>query len=864
MSTGVFSLMELHYLPATEGGRVFENGKTFSTNSAGKMMIKKGAIEGPRESSSSTKTLRQHIIIDDSFTAGSSEEINLPSFSLTPGSPEAAELSNLHSNLSPCSSVPCESPFKSNNGDAAQQKVRMSVSPEHIAAAAPPDQESTEPDDPESTEPQEPESTEPQEPESTEPQEPESTEPQEPESTEPQEPESTELQEPESTEPQEPESTEPEEPESTEPEEPASTPDDEGSKMTSSPKVDQTSRPVTSISSIDFASNLWNISTSQTVIGTSSSRASGAGTTKKGSAGRTSSFQALTSSSRASGPGTTVGGSAGGASGPGTTEGSSAGGVTGPGTATSQESQSNADQRTTTSVRASTRERETVSSTQIQVRTEGNQNFTSVVSQVSQSESYSNQETTTAVHASTQMTEAVFSTQNQALTSTAEWNEMLTSTFSNVHSYSNQVTTTSARASMQETESVSSTQSQVWPLVGSTDSITSVLSQKMSTTKVSLIEWTTSASTGNTADGASTLYVFVLDFQPRFDFVYGRSEMIVSVMNLPSSIGCDNITCDFKRYGTQKCLRIVTTNQASSQPTSQIYCRTPQTTIAGLTVPFLNIRNLDGTTIVDFPSNFTYRLPPMPQMVRVHPSSANIAVRISVAVSLTFFPPIDTLSDVLASFVWNDGVKSTVATVEIFNTTAPFLNGMMNTTDIHVITPTGAAARSGIAVLNIFHRTYPQYVASFSGFEFLDSSRPQITQLQVIGSMSVSSNLRVAINRGQKIMLSIADVPVNVFDIACTAVLQYATMNVTSIAAVLNTGTTMATVSVALSAYPTVGPQNGVVFFGSPLPECTVACCSDQSCNEASACRNVRTACFRLDFYDDTLPSITSLSKSSG
>jgi hypothetical protein len=438
---------------------------------------------------------------------------------------------------------------------------------------------------------------------------------------------------------------------------------------------------------------------------------------------------------------------------------------------------------------------------------------------------------------------------------------MITSTFSNVHSYSNQVTTTSARASMQETESVSSTQSQVWPLVSSTDSITSVLSQKMSTTKVSLIERTTSASTGNTADGAST---FVLDFQPRFDFVYGRSEMIVSVMNLPSSIGCDNITCDFKGYGTQKCLRIVTTNQASSQSTSPVYFRTPQTTLAGLTVPVLNIRNPNGTTIVDFPSNFSYRLPPMPQVDRVRPSSANIAVRIGVAVSLTFFPPIDALSDVLASFVWNDGVKSTVATVEIFNTAAPFLNGMMNTTDINVITPTGNAARSGIAVLTIFHRTYPQYVARFAGFEFLDSSRPQVTQLQVIGSVSVTSNLRVAINRGQNIVLSIADVPVNVLDIACTALLQYATMNVTSIS--LNTGTNMATVSLALSAYPTVGPQNGVVFFGSPLPGCAVACCLDldQSCNEASACRNVKTACFRLDFYDDTLPSITSLSKSSG
>jgi hypothetical protein len=525
--------------------------------------------------------------------------------------------------------------------------------------------------------------------------------------------------------------------------------------------------------------------------------------------------------------------------------------------ATSQESQSSADQETTASVHASTQVTEALFSTQSQVRTEGNHIFTSVVSQESQS--YSIQETTTPVHASTQVTEAMSSAHSQVLTSTAEGSEMLTSTVSNMHAFSNQVTTTSASASTQETEAVSSTQIQVWPSVGSTDSINLVLFTKLSTTEISPIQWTPSTSTGNTADQAST---FVLDFQPRFDFVYGRSEMIVSVMNLPSSIGCENITCDFKRYGTQKCLRIVSTNQANFASPSQIFFRTPQTTIAGLTVPSLNLRNLNGTRIVDFPSNFTYRLPPMPQMVQVRPSSANIAVRINVAVSLTFFPPIDALSDVLTSFVWNDGAKSTVATVEIFNTTAPFWNGMMNTTDINVITPVRTAARSGIAVLTIFHRTYPQYVASFSGFEFLDSSRPQVIQLQVIGSVSVTSNLRVAIKKEQKIVLSIADVPVNVLDIACTALLQYATMNVTSIS--LNTGANMATVSLALSAYPTVGLQNGVVFFGSPLPGCTVACCLDQSCNEASACKTVKTACFRLDFYDDTLPSITSLSKSSG
>ena len=351
----------------------------------------------------------------------------------------------------------------------------------------------------------------------------------------------------------------------------------------------------------------------------------------------------------------------------------------------------------------------------------------------------------------------------------------------------------------------------------------------------------------------------IIDFQPRFDYTYGHSKVIVTVKNLLNTLGCENISCIFKDCGIQQCLGM---DFSLNKSISQIYFRTPSSCSAGMLLPSLLLRTQNEAITIDFPYEFTYLTPPTSVIVNVLPSAANIAVSTSISVSISYFPPVDLLSDIVAFFIWNEGMKSIEATVKSFVLLPNQWNNTSNITEIEVMTPSGNSARSGTAVLTLYHRRYSKYQVSFSTFTFVDSSSPRVTQLQIIGGIPSTGILKVAINKKQTVAISISDIPVNALDIGCAAQIQEREANVTS--TLFSSQSNTAAVSLVISPTSIVGLQSGFISFGLPMFGCNSSCCLDQSCNVLFACRAVKIACFVLEFLDDTLPSVISQSKSSG
>ncbi len=278
-------------------------------------------------------------------------------------------------------------------------------------------------------------------------------------------------------------------------------------------------------------------------------------------------------------------------------------------------------------------------------------------------------------------------------------------------------------------------------------------------------------------------------------------------------------------------------------------------------LPSLVLTRENSTVYKDFPSNFTYLEPPTPLVRSVVPSATIISKATYVFVVISDFPPVSVLSDIVVIFSWSYPNKSTAATVNRFD----MLNQTsQNLIQINISSPTGTSSRAEPAVLTIYHSLFSQSKSVFTGFLFEDLSRPKLTKIQLVGTSAGQKFIRISLNNRQPIFLSFDDVPANFEDIQCSAELEGNQLNISSSAytpvamsamIALSTGQAMST-----------GIKTGIFIFGTQSANysCSSSCCADDSCSEQKACGNLKTACFWLEYFDDTLPFVINQPKTLG
>ena len=114
--------------------------------------------------------------------------------------------------------------------------------------------------------------------------------------------------------------------------------------------------------------------------------------------------------------------------------------------------------------------------------------------------------------------------------------------------------------------------------------------------------------------------------------------------------------------------------------------------------------------------------------------------------------------------------------------------------------------------------------------------------------------------------ISFDDVPANFEDLDCTAQIGGKQVNITS--SIFNQLSMSATVALQVSARQAIpaGYQTGIFIFGtqSASSACSSSCCVDDSCSAEFVCSNLKTVCFWLEYFDDTLPFIINQPKTFG
>jgi hypothetical protein len=357
----------------------------------------------------------------------------------------------------------------------------------------------------------------------------------------------------------------------------------------------------------------------------------------------------------------------------------------------------------------------------------------------------------------------------------------------------------------------------------------------------------------------------IVDFNPKSGFIYGSSRIALKLANFPNFTICEDLVSDFKSHGKSSCLSLGFVAENGSQNYANCchiaVFRTPRALYTGSLLPSLTLTGANSSISFNFPSNFTYLEPPLPIIYNVTPSVASISKAIGILVSISDFPSVSVLSDIIVKFTWPSTNKTTIAVVNGFTADQ---QASPNNIQINTSNPTGTRSKAEPAILTVYHAYYPQYKAVFVGFVFDDSSRPKITKLQSAGAASSLATLRIGMSIPQSIFVSIEDVPANFEDIECTAQVEGERINVAS--STYNSVTMSATIVLSLGQRMTVGIKRGLLIFGrSIMPSgCLSSCCDDDSCSAETACGNFKSACFQLEVFDDTLPFIINQPKSAG
>jgi hypothetical protein len=237
----------------------------------------------------------------------------------------------------------------------------------------------------------------------------------------------------------------------------------------------------------------------------------------------------------------------------------------------------------------------------------------------------------------------------------------------------------------------------------------------------------------------------------------------------------------------------------------------------------------------------------------------SLTVGARVLISVQSFPyPVDSSSNSLvAQFEWPSGIVLPALCSIMQSRTSQYL-GQINVQDIDlaVNTPTGSlVAESNAVILRVYHRTIQNINVKFTGFSFVDPSDPKVTSISVTNGFTGIDSVKLPMSAPSVVTLMISNIPamltspiVALDTLSSQVLLQGSSTDVQ--------GNTQLTLQ--LQVYPSglATTKYGFVSFSALAPTCSPSCCANSICKRS--CTG-KLACFSLQVYDDSLPSIISI-----
>jgi hypothetical protein len=346
------------------------------------------------------------------------------------------------------------------------------------------------------------------------------------------------------------------------------------------------------------------------------------------------------------------------------------------------------------------------------------------------------------------------------------------------------------------------------------------------------------------------LAIRAAEFIPVQEYTYGGTTMRVKVRNLPVNISTSDMIMEFAGVGNQSVIAI---DRSKSDAVLEV--KIPQSSSSAATVA-IKLYLISLNLVLDFSDPFVYIPAPAPSVTRIVPSSASIQTSTRVRITLQNFPTVFTTAHIKVRLRWG----STAVSARVVSTSSKSASTRaVQELDVDVDTPVGATMRAGTPDVIIFHQMFGETNAAISQGNFLmiDSSSPQIKQLRS-GSTIGTSKVRLPMSVSSEVIAIVENVP-RPTDISPSAYVVQIGDTVLDILSLDVADSREAQIIFTTFPSSSIRDQYGIIAFGK---SCSSTCCEDMSCSTRFP--DVKTTCFMLQYYDDTLPVLTIKSDVSG
>ena len=258
---------------------------------------------------------------------------------------------------------------------------------------------------------------------------------------------------------------------------------------------------------------------------------------------------------------------------------------------------------------------------------------------------------------------------------------------------------------------------------------------------------------------------------------------------------------------------------------------------------------IDLGLALELENSFSYILPPTPAIARIVPTQASVQRGSLIRVSVTNFPKVSAPEDVQVKF--QSGGLTSIATVH-----SVYMNseqGSIQNLQIDVQSPVGIGVKPGFAVVLVFHKATGQTQPATlrDSFMFVDSFSPQVSRMSSLDKMGINQ-LPVPMTQSTQISVDIANVPRPADVEPSSYFVQIGNIPVNIDSAMV---TDDGQARLFFFSIPSIrsGDEYGIVSFGTL---CSSDCCADMSC--PSTCPDFKSACFVIQYYDDTVPQVNA------
>ena len=249
---------------------------------------------------------------------------------------------------------------------------------------------------------------------------------------------------------------------------------------------------------------------------------------------------------------------------------------------------------------------------------------------------------------------------------------------------------------------------------------------------------------------------YVVSFTPANYYTDGGIPMSIEVANLPIPA---IITNQQIMFGTGIIINATSITILPTPKRARITLIIPQSGIVQVVTPQIIIIQNSTSTLVPFPSPFSYTEPPQVTIQSFYPTRAAIRNAIQVSLTLQNFPGVNPsrLSDISIQFgtAKLDGV---VVSFTRLDTSKP----LMAVQDIVVLVSTPIVTESDTAYIRASHLSYPVRLAiSSSKFSFFDPSLPSFLYISSGISGPDQSKIYVKSSTAGRVVLVVQNVPLS-------------------------------------------------------------------------------------------------------